>query len=416
MVRPEMILGKKYEGPEVDMWSLGVILFALLCGHLPFDDENIQKLYSKIASGVYVCPDFVQPSAKHLISRLITVDPKERATLKEVLCHPWVMEGYESTPPNYVPERPEIKNVEDLSKDLVRRLYAFGYKDVDIAAAFNESSDITQPNAVRSTYHLLREMLSREEIKQQRLKKIKSRGLQPYAEEISPVRRQSFPTKTDIDAIAEDTERNLHINESSKRQSTNTQSPNKPHVTALGQLAPVKQEERIDYMQIDSNNPSSAHDPRSSSNHLDSPIGASQGSISPGKRRSSTARIKEDLKVVSSWFMNISTTTLKNIQEIHQEIRKVSHELGIFVHFESDSIVNCEVDFGSLAEEDPRSVSETSEGGEQKGKSSNRIVYQIEILKVGKSERQYGLNFKRINGGVWNFKKVSNRVIALMAL
>jgi serine/threonine protein kinase len=56
---PEMILGKRYEGPEVDMWSLGVILFALLCGHLPFDDENIKELYRKISSGSYTCPDYL---------------------------------------------------------------------------------------------------------------------------------------------------------------------------------------------------------------------------------------------------------------------------------------------------------------------------------------------------------------------
>jgi 5'-AMP-activated protein kinase, catalytic alpha subunit len=59
---PEMILGKKYEGPEVDMWSLGIIMYALLCGHLPFDDDNMKELYKKIASGQYTCPDYLMPS------------------------------------------------------------------------------------------------------------------------------------------------------------------------------------------------------------------------------------------------------------------------------------------------------------------------------------------------------------------
>ncbi|KXS16880.1 Pkinase-domain-containing protein, partial [Gonapodya prolifera JEL478] len=87
---PEMILGRAYRGPEVDMWSLGVILFALLCGHLPFDDDNMKELYKKIAAGTYKSPDYLMPDARHLISRLITVDPAKRATLDEVLRHRWV--------------------------------------------------------------------------------------------------------------------------------------------------------------------------------------------------------------------------------------------------------------------------------------------------------------------------------------
>ncbi|KAI9348629.1 kinase-like domain-containing protein [Obelidium mucronatum] len=91
---PEMILGKKYTGPEVDVWSLGVILFALLCGHLPFDDDNMKELYKKIASGSYRCPEYVPINAKHLIGRLIQVDPQKRATLEEALAHPWIHQNY----------------------------------------------------------------------------------------------------------------------------------------------------------------------------------------------------------------------------------------------------------------------------------------------------------------------------------
>jgi len=413
-----MILGKKYEGPEVDMWSLGVILFALLCGHLPFDDENIQKLYAKIASGVYVCPDHVQPSAKHLIERLITVDPKERIKLKEVLSHQWVMEAYESVPPNYIPDRVNIKSVNDLSPDLVRRLYAFGYKDVDISQAFNETSDMSQPNAVRSTYHLLREMLCREEIKQQRLLKLRKGGVKESSDErISPVRRQSYQASQEIERMSQDVDRKMSISDDT-RQAThqarlNIQPRGRSDEASIGPPLQPKHHDKIDSMDIDT--PKSIDSElQNSAYRLSNPVSVSQNSIGNGKRRSSASRIREDLKVVSTWFMNISTTTTKSIPEIHGEIRRVSANLGITVNVESDSLLNCDVDFSQFVDEDNQigSSVERDAGSNKVG----RVSYQIEICKVGRSEQQLALNFKRTNGGVWNFKKVSNRVIALMVL
>lgn len=159
---PEMILGKKYEGPEVDMWSLGVILFALLCGHLPFDDDNMKELYKKIASGQYTCPEYIMPNARHLISRLITVDPKKRATLREVLLHPWVNEGYDSPPNNHLPHRAYMSDTAQLDDNIVNRLMAFNYSLPEIYQAFREK-DQSKPNPIRATYFLLLEMLKRDE-------------------------------------------------------------------------------------------------------------------------------------------------------------------------------------------------------------------------------------------------------------
>jgi 5'-AMP-activated protein kinase, catalytic alpha subunit len=81
--------GKLYAGPEVDVWSCGVILYALLCGSLPFDDENIPNLFKKIKNGVYTLPTHLSPGARHLISRMLLVDPLRRITIPEIRQHPW---------------------------------------------------------------------------------------------------------------------------------------------------------------------------------------------------------------------------------------------------------------------------------------------------------------------------------------
>jgi len=92
-VAPEILEGRPY-GAEVDLWSLGVIAYILLCGFPPFYDENNAALFQSIKSGVYDYPspywDCVSDSAKDLISRLLVVDPKKRFTAQNVLDHPWV--------------------------------------------------------------------------------------------------------------------------------------------------------------------------------------------------------------------------------------------------------------------------------------------------------------------------------------
>jgi len=86
--RPSLA-GKLYAGPEVDVWSCGVILYALLCGSLPFDDENIPNLFKKIKGGIYTLPTHLSPGARDLIPRMLLVDPLKRITIPEIRQHPW---------------------------------------------------------------------------------------------------------------------------------------------------------------------------------------------------------------------------------------------------------------------------------------------------------------------------------------
>ncbi|QEU62559.1 Hsl1 [Kluyveromyces lactis] len=84
---PEIVLGRKYHGSPSDVWSCGIILFALLTGHLPFNDDNVKKLLLKVQSGKYQMPQWLSVEAKDLISRILVVDPNRRITIDQILQH-----------------------------------------------------------------------------------------------------------------------------------------------------------------------------------------------------------------------------------------------------------------------------------------------------------------------------------------
>lgn len=85
---PEVIRGNVYDGRAADMWSCGVILYALLAGRLPFDDPNIRALLSKVKSGRYQMPDSFDDRVKDLISRLLELDCDVRLSIDQVKAHP----------------------------------------------------------------------------------------------------------------------------------------------------------------------------------------------------------------------------------------------------------------------------------------------------------------------------------------
>ena len=84
-----MIAGKKYVGLDTDLWSLGVITYAMTVGYLPFEDPDTNKLYKKILNLDYLVPPYVEKPCKDMIKCLLVVQPDQRYKIEDIKRHPW---------------------------------------------------------------------------------------------------------------------------------------------------------------------------------------------------------------------------------------------------------------------------------------------------------------------------------------
>lgn len=84
-----MIAGKKYTPIKVDIWSCGIILYALICGYLPFEDSNTSNLYKKILSGDFTVPKFISAEGKDLLKNILTTDVNKRFSISDIRNHSW---------------------------------------------------------------------------------------------------------------------------------------------------------------------------------------------------------------------------------------------------------------------------------------------------------------------------------------
>nr|XP_033717643.1 serine/threonine-protein kinase BRSK2 [Tursiops truncatus] len=127
---PEVIRGEKYDGRKADVWSCGVILFALLVGALPFDDDNLRQLLEKVKRGVFHMPHFIPPDCQSLLRGMIEVDATRRLTLEHIQKHIWYIGGKnEPEPEQPIPRKVQIRSLpslEDIDPDVLDSMHSLG--------------------------------------------------------------------------------------------------------------------------------------------------------------------------------------------------------------------------------------------------------------------------------------------------
>ncbi|XP_048843344.1 LOW QUALITY PROTEIN: serine/threonine-protein kinase MARK1 [Brienomyrus brachyistius] len=92
---PELFQGKKYDGPEVDVWSLGVILYTLVSGSLPFDGQNLKELRERVLRGKYRIPFYMSTDCENLLKKLLVLNPCKRGSLEQIMKECWMNVGHE---------------------------------------------------------------------------------------------------------------------------------------------------------------------------------------------------------------------------------------------------------------------------------------------------------------------------------
>nr|XP_021499695.1 sperm motility kinase 1-like [Meriones unguiculatus] len=198
---PEFFLGKLYDGSKTDMWSLGVVLYFMVVGTVPFDAVTIPELQKQVVSGKYAVPSALSEDLQDLISLLLTVNPKLRPRVSKVMTHPWLRKDMEEFP-NHCKEM--IPSLPDSA--IVEAMQHIGFQAQDI----KESLQQRKYNQTMACYSLLQEQAQQGHGCPARARRMNP-GVTPFpsledpaAFSLAPRRRRSEPTLSTLWSFSND--------------------------------------------------------------------------------------------------------------------------------------------------------------------------------------------------------------------
>ena len=345
---PELLSGKIYVGPEVDIWSLGIILYVLLVGQVPFDDKNLHNLHNKIKAAKFDVPGYLSNDAKNLIRRMIVADPKSRMKLQDILIHPWVVKDHTESIKDYIPERLPFDSIDPIIAKFLKKEFSKQFPDIDeILMTATKDWCKTRTHPVISLYFLVKEKIGRQRIKR------KSSGKEPDLSNLLLMPPPSHYKESSGDEVAE-----LAI----LRQVGSYQNSSSPLRYQNDSIRPVAGSPNMRKMSL----PTS----------------------------SQPAAMKEEFKIKGIYFKGLfsfNTSPFKDSNELLKSVEKVLKDQQISFNRRSGSII-CEFKFNS--ERYPEAV-----------------IFEIFLVKVMLTGT-LGLQFRRILGEYKVYKQLTANILA----
>ncbi len=370
---PEMILGREYDGAAADLWSTGVLLFALVCGYLPFEDQNTKALYDKITHGRYKLPSFLSPDCKEMIKALLTVNPAKRVTILKIRDMAW-WKLHEDAVPETPLEAPADGDA-PIDMDVVQQLAQFSF-DPEYAVRCLRGN---KHNQITATYYLLKEKLRREKL---------ARAVDEAPKSLKSPSKKPAPGLPEIgendeyDAIKDKLGATVPTDKPSTERQADVFSKPKPSRARRHSMA--------------------VPDPSKMAELAKKTVDADTGKDKTGRRtrRMSVSQATEqraykppadrDVESYNGAF-NVETTSGMTPKQILSEVKDVLKRNSVRMKQTKPYALKCE-------------------------EPNTAIRFEVEVCKLDKFEQLYVVHFKRLIGDTWVYKNVCQNLAGMMKL
>jgi len=447
---PELFQGKRYTGPEVDIWSLGVILYVLTTGCLPFDGKNLQEMRESVCRGKYRIPFYLSDSCEKLLRKFLIRDPYKRASLEMLIDDPWINEGYTDSPikkceeevittdesiiqfmvQKYKFDREQIiKSLDDNVYDDTSAIYYLLYNEKknknNLEGILSPISDNTPANPAKNPEKETQEKPQASPTKNGMVRideddvlptnnnnAVKIPARQPTTAATAPRTRRFTVTGITVDHPSEAP---INVKTIPKpgtlENSKNVQNPsNTPQPVTSGITQPqIKEDEELEVMPSIPKSGDGAQQPSDIMSPSDMPrqprkrhntivgifLRNKDGQPIPASATSPTTETSNDssIKPRSLRFtFNSNSTSTKQPDEIVRNVLHACKELNIAHKLVARYLIECNIP------------------------DKEDLKFEVEICKLPRLNNMHGLKFKRLSGTTSDYKDICEKLLSTVEL